>query len=168
MRREPHVRFREGGGVKFPSATRPCRQRHPVADRSAAGTACASMTKAVVGCDGRRCRLRLGGRTVTSSDTTRRPPVVSEGQQKTPAAHSSGRSCVQLVNLPNIAADAVARIVLVPLSGQASGEFQFKPRGRTERDSYNLDVDTSTYFHTPLWTLAGCQIASIDAQRALR
>jgi hypothetical protein len=23
MRREPHVRFREGGGVKFPSATRP-------------------------------------------------------------------------------------------------------------------------------------------------
>ena len=22
MRREPHVRFREGGGVKFPSATR--------------------------------------------------------------------------------------------------------------------------------------------------
>src|SRR6476660_6221426 len=27
MRREPHVRFREGGGVKFPSATRPIRRQ---------------------------------------------------------------------------------------------------------------------------------------------
>src|SRR5262249_31150788 len=36
----------------------------------------------------------------TSSDTTRRTLIVSDGQQNTPAAHSSGRSCVQLVNLP--------------------------------------------------------------------
>src|SRR5215217_742623 len=27
MRREPHVRFREGGGVKVPSATRPVSRR---------------------------------------------------------------------------------------------------------------------------------------------
>src|ERR1700751_5105629 len=33
-----------------------------------------------------------------------------------------------LVNLANIAAYVVARIVLVPLSGQASGEFHFKGR----------------------------------------
>jgi hypothetical protein len=73
------------------------------------------MTEAVVRCDGRRCGVRLGGRTVTSSDTTRRSPIVSDGQQNTPAARSSGRSRVQLVNLANIAAYVVARIVLVPL-----------------------------------------------------
>jgi hypothetical protein len=105
-------------------------QRNPVADRPAAGAACASMTEAVVRCDGRRCRVRLGGRTVTSSDTTRRPPIVSDGQQNTLAAHSSGRSRVQLVNLANIAAYVVARIVLMPLSGQASEEFQFIRLGR--------------------------------------
>jgi hypothetical protein len=89
---------------------------------------CASMTEAVVRCDGRRCGVRFGGPTVTSSDTTSRPPVVSEGQQNTPAAHSSGRSSVQLINLANIAVYVVARIVLVPLSGPASGEFQLIPR----------------------------------------
>ena len=51
------------------------------------------------------------------------PPVVSDGQQNTAAAHSSGRSRVQLANLANIAVYVVTRIVLVPLSGQASGEF---------------------------------------------
>jgi hypothetical protein len=51
------------------------------------------------------------------------------GQQNTPATHRSGRSRVQLVNLANIAAYVVARIVLVPLSGQASGEFQLKGLG---------------------------------------
>ena len=35
------------------------------------------------------------------------------------------RSCAQLVNLANIAAYVVARIVLVQLSEQASEEFQF-------------------------------------------
>ena len=89
---------------------------------------CASMTEAVVRCDGRRCGVRFGGPTVTSSDTTSRPPFVSEGQQNTPAAHSSGRSRVQLINLANIAVYVVARIVLVPLSGPASGEFQLIPR----------------------------------------
>ena len=54
-------------------------QRTPVADRPAEGAAGASMTEAVVRCDGRRCRVRHGGRTVTSSDATGRPPVVSEG-----------------------------------------------------------------------------------------
>ena len=88
------------------------------------------MTEAVVRCDGRRCGVRFGGPTVTSSDTTSRPPVVSEGQQNTPAAHSSGRSRVQLINLANIAAYVVARIVLMPVSGQASEEFQFIRLGR--------------------------------------
>jgi hypothetical protein len=73
-------------------------QRNPVADRPAADAACASMMEAVVRCDGRQCRVRLGGRTVTSSDSTRRLPVASEGQQNTPAAHSSGRSRVQLTH----------------------------------------------------------------------
>src|SRR6516162_11302700 len=45
-------------------------QRNPVVDRPAAGAACASMTEVVVRCDGRRCRVRLGGRTITSSNTT--------------------------------------------------------------------------------------------------
>src|SRR5580700_4734243 len=45
-------------------------QRDPGGDRPAAGAACASMTEAVVRCDGRRCRVQLGGRTVTSSNTT--------------------------------------------------------------------------------------------------
>ena len=94
-------------------------QRNPVADRPAAGAACASMTEAVVRCDGRRCRVRLVGRTVTSFDEAATGRFV--GQQNTPAAHRSGRSRVQLVNLANIAAYVVARIVLVPLSGQASG-----------------------------------------------
>ena len=48
------------------------------------------------------------------------------GQQNTPAAHRSGRSRVQLVNLANIAAYVVARIVLLQLSGPASGEFRVK------------------------------------------
>ena len=55
-------------------------------------------------------------------------PYGVEGQQNTPAAHSSGRSRVQLINLANIAVYVVARIVLVPLSGPASGEFQLIPR----------------------------------------
>jgi hypothetical protein len=39
-------------------------------------------------------------------------------------AHSSGRSCVHLVNLRNVAAYVVARIVPVPLSGQiGSSDF---------------------------------------------
>jgi hypothetical protein len=84
------------------------------------------MTEAVVRCDGRRCRVRHDGRTVTSSDATGRPPVVSEGQQNTLSAHSIGRSHVQLMNLANIAVYVVAPIVLVPLSGQASGEFQLR------------------------------------------
>jgi hypothetical protein len=84
------------------------------------------MTEAVVRCDGRPCKMRRGGRAVTSSDTTRRPPIVSDGQQNTPAAHRSGRSRVQLVNLANITAYVVARILLVPLLGQASGEFNGK------------------------------------------
>src|SRR6516165_5669035 len=82
------------------------------------------MTQAVVRCDGRRRRVRLSGRTVTSSDTTRRPPIVSDGQQNTTAAHSSGRSRVQLVNLTNIAAYVVVRIAWCRCLGQASGEFQ--------------------------------------------
>jgi hypothetical protein len=91
------------------------------------------MTAAVVRFDGRRCRVRFGGRTVTSCDTTSRPLVVSEGQQNTPAAHSSGRSRVQLINLANIAVYVVARIVLVPLSGLASGEFQINGIGIRQR-----------------------------------
>jgi hypothetical protein len=35
MRREPHVRFREGGGVKLLSATRPVSGRSRVAERNA-------------------------------------------------------------------------------------------------------------------------------------
>lgn len=39
MRREPHVRFCEGGGVKFPSATRPLRGSFDhINDRKAAQT----------------------------------------------------------------------------------------------------------------------------------
>jgi hypothetical protein len=64
-------------------------QRNPVADRPAAGAARTSTTKAVVRCDGRRCSVRLSERTVTSSDTTRRPTIVSDGQQNTPAASGS-------------------------------------------------------------------------------
>jgi len=45
-----------------------------------------------------------------------------------PAEHrcgnSNGRSRVQIANLANIAVYVVTRIVLVPLSGQASGEFR--------------------------------------------
>jgi hypothetical protein len=48
MRREPHVRFREGGGLKFPSATRPAPrqmfQEILSIDSPAAGTARTSMT----------------------------------------------------------------------------------------------------------------------------
>jgi hypothetical protein len=32
-------------------------------------------------------------------DTTKQPPIVSEGRQNTAAAHSSGRSRVQIANL---------------------------------------------------------------------
>jgi hypothetical protein len=99
-------------------------QRNHVADRPAAGRRPRQHDGGcVVRCDGRPYRVRLGGRTVTCSNTTRRPPIVSDGQQNIPAVHSSGRSRLRLVNLPNIAAYVVARIVLVPLSGQASGEF---------------------------------------------
>jgi hypothetical protein len=59
------------------------------------------------------------------SDATRGPPIVSDGQQNTLAVPSSGRSRAQLVNLANIALYVVTRIVLVPLSGQASGECRF-------------------------------------------
>src|SRR5262249_18003428 len=51
-----------------------------VTDRPAAGAACASMTEA-----GRMrqptVRVRLSGGTVLTSGTTRRPAIVSEGQQ---------------------------------------------------------------------------------------
>jgi hypothetical protein len=43
-------------------------------------------TLRLVRCDGRRYRARLSGHAVTSSDTSRRPPIVSESQQNTPAA----------------------------------------------------------------------------------
>jgi hypothetical protein len=45
----------------------------------------------------------------------------------TAAAHNSGPSRVQLANLANIAVYVVTRIVLVQLSGQASGEFRLTP-----------------------------------------
>jgi hypothetical protein len=53
------------------------------------------------------------------------------------ASHSSGRSRAQFVNLVNIAVYVVARIVLVPVSEQASGEFQRVLRGR----AVTLDVN---------------------------
>jgi hypothetical protein len=68
----------------------------------------------------RRPTVQLGGRTVTSSSTT------ATGHCGGSAEHPcSGRSRVQLINLANIAVYVVARIVPVPPSGQASGEFQF-------------------------------------------
>jgi hypothetical protein len=67
-------------------------QRNFVADRPAAGAARASMTKAGVRCDGRRCGVRLGKCTVTSSDTTRRRPIVSDGQQNTRATAADHRA----------------------------------------------------------------------------
>ena len=85
----------------------------------ATGAACASMTEAVVRCDGAARR--------THSNKFRQPRVATNrfgGSAEHPAAHSSGRSRAQLTNLANITAYVVARIVLVPLSGQASGEFQ--------------------------------------------
>jgi hypothetical protein len=71
------------------------------------------MTGVVVRYGGQGCRVQLGGRTVTSSDTMRRPSIGPDNQQNTPA-HISRRSRVQLLHLPNVAAYVVARIVLVP------------------------------------------------------
>ena len=101
-------------------------QRNLVVDHPAAGGSCASMTEAVVRCDGRRTR----------SDKFRHHEATTDrfGRQNTATAHSSGRSRVQLANLSNIAAHVVIRIVLVPLSRQASGEFQatrFRTRGKS-------------------------------------
>jgi hypothetical protein len=66
-------------------------------------------------------QVHLGGGTVTSSGTTRGPTIISAVSRTPPrprAAHRGGRSRAQLVNLTNIAAYVVARIVLVLLSGQ--------------------------------------------------
>jgi hypothetical protein len=60
-------------------------------------------------------------------DTTKRPPIVSEVQQNTAAAHSSGRSRVQIANLANIAVYVVPRIVLVPLSGKHLANSNLRP-----------------------------------------
>jgi hypothetical protein len=54
--------------------------------------------------------IRVATRHMSISGITRRPPIVSDGQQNTPAVHNSGPSRVQLVNLANIAAYVFARI----------------------------------------------------------
>jgi hypothetical protein len=66
-------------------------RRHLVADRPAAGAACASMTEAVVSCDSRRCRCVSTGAQLhfPASD------IVSDGQQNTrPASGSPPRRTI--------------------------------------------------------------------------
>jgi hypothetical protein len=94
-----------------------------------AGAACAGMTEVVI-----RCRADSAGAfRRRHSDKFRHPRggqrssrTVSRTLLRPRAAHSSGRSCVELVNLANIAAYVVARIVRVQLSTQTSGEFQWR------------------------------------------
>ncbi len=120
--REPrplhHVPNGRGGGVAADV------RRHPVADRPAADTACAQHDG---GCGQTRRPTVQGAFRPDASNKFHHHEAATDRfgrPAEDPAAYSSGRSRVQLANMGNIAAYVVTRIVLAPLSGQASEEFQ--------------------------------------------
>jgi len=119
----------EASASRWPEVAVPHVQGNPIADRAAARTACAGVTEVVIRCGADnsgafrrrhsdKFRHPRGGQ--RSCRTVSRTPLRPRGAQ------SSGRSCVEPVNLANIAAYVVARIVRVQLSGQTSGKFQFR------------------------------------------
>jgi len=115
----------EASASRWPEVAVPHVQGNPIADRAVASAAGAGMTGVVIDSAGAfrrrhsdKFRHPRGGQ--RSCRTVSRTPLRPRGAQ------SSGRSCVEPVNLANIAAYVVARIVRVQLSGQTSGKFQFR------------------------------------------
>jgi hypothetical protein len=89
------VTFQDGRG----RGVAPDLRRNPGADRPAAGVARASITEAVVRCDGRWCWVQLGGPTVNITRVLLPTAAIGcfGGSAETLAAHRRGRSRVQLV-----------------------------------------------------------------------